>query len=333
MLSRRSLLLLPLALEAAFLEQAVASDFMDSAGRRVRLPKSIKRIIPAGPPTEALLYSLAPDTLAGLIEPWTDSQKQAGIENIRDLPTIPRITRRDGDLDIEAIRALHADLIIDYGNIDERYTALADKVQSATGVPYLVLDGSLTKVPEVVTRLGAVLQRKERAIEIATIAELALQKLMPVTSKAAGERISVYYARGSDGLRAVRSGSSLNEAIALAGGRNVIPPGDGTFSAMSVEDVATLNPSVVVLAHPKAAEPGAPLRQALPVQTRFLVDPGLPYGWIERPPSLNRLIGALWLASNLYPGEISFSNGEAREMSVALFHQAPPNLRINELSR
>jgi iron complex transport system substrate-binding protein len=331
MFSRRSLLFFPLALEAALLEPAFAGDFIDSAGRAVRLPKSINRIIPAGPPAEALLYSLAPDTLAGLIEPWTDSQKQAGIENIRDLPTIPRITRRDGDLDIEAIRALHADLIIDYGNIDERYTALADKVQSATGVPYLVLDGSLTKVPEIVRRLGAVLQRKERASEIATIAEVALQKLMPVTSKAAGERISVYYARGSDGLRAVRSGSSLDEAIVLAGGHNVISPGDGTFSVMSVEAVAALNPSAIVLADPKAAEPGAPLRQALPAQTRFLVDPGLPYGWIERPPSLNRLIGALWLASNLYPGEISFSTGEARETSVALFYRSPTDPMIQNL--
>jgi iron complex transport system substrate-binding protein len=331
MLSRRSLLFFPLALEAAFLEPAFASDFMDSAGRTVRLPKSIKRIIPAGPPAEALLYSLAPDTLAGLIEPWTDRQKQAGIENIRDLPMIPRITRREGDLDMETIRALRADLIIDYGNIDERYTALADKVQSATGIPYLVLDGSLTKVPEIVRHLGAVLQREERAGDIAKTAEFALQKLMPVTSKAAGERISVYYARGGDGLRAVRSGSSLDEAIALAGGHNVIPPGDGTFSVISVGAVAALNPSIVVLADPKAAEPGAPLRQALPAQTRFLVDSGLPYGWIERPPSLNRLIGALWLASNLYPGEISFSNGEAREMSVALFHRSPTDPMIQNL--
>jgi iron complex transport system substrate-binding protein len=82
MLSRRSLLLLPLALEAVFTEQAWASDFIDSAGRSLRLPGSIKRIIPAGPPAEALLYSLAPETLAGFIEPWSDVQRQAGIENV-----------------------------------------------------------------------------------------------------------------------------------------------------------------------------------------------------------------------------------------------------------
>lgn len=128
MLSRRSLLLLPLALEAVFMEQVWASDFIDSAGRSLRLPESIKRIIPAGPPAEALLYSLAPETLAGFIEPWSDVQRQAGIENVRDLPTIPRLTRKEGAPDAEAIQALHADIIIDYGSIDARYATLADKI-------------------------------------------------------------------------------------------------------------------------------------------------------------------------------------------------------------
>jgi iron complex transport system substrate-binding protein len=94
-----------------------------------------------------------------------------------------------------------------------------------------------------------------------------------------------------------------------------------------------LKPSVVILADPAAAEQGAPLRQALPAETRFLVDRGLPYGWIERPPSLNRLIGALWLASYLYPDEISFPADDARRMSVALFHQVPTDPAINETVR
>ncbi len=333
MLSRRSLLLFPLVLEAGFIERAWASDFIDSTGRTVRLPESIKCIIPAGPPAEALLYSLAPDTLAGFIEPWNDVQRQAGIEKVRNLPTIPRITRKEGAPDAAAMQDLHADLIIDYGAIDARYALLADKIQSATGIPYLVLDGRLTKVPEIAGRLGAIMHREERADEIAKSAEFALQKLAPVTAKSDGERVSVYYARGSDGLRAIHAGSSLDEGISLAGGRNVISKGDGTFSVMSVDEVAALKPSVVILADSKAAEPEAPLRKALPTETRFLVDRGLPYGWIERPPSLNRLIGALWLASHLYPDEISFQVDDARRMSVALFHQAPTDPMFNEIFR
>ena len=55
MFSRRSLLLFPLALEAAFLEPFWASDFINSVGRKVQLPDSIKRIIPAGVCVENLI--------------------------------------------------------------------------------------------------------------------------------------------------------------------------------------------------------------------------------------------------------------------------------------
>ena len=177
--------------------------------------------------------------------------------------------------------------------IDERYTAFANKVQTETGIPYLLLDGRLVKVPQIIRRLGSIVHKYDRAKEIAKTAEHALKKLAPIMQKPVRERISVYYARGSDGLHAIRAGSSLEEAIVLAGGRKVILPGKETFSVMSADDVAMLKPSVVILANPTAAKPGAPLRQALPAETLFLVDPGLPYGWVERPPSLNRLSGAL----------------------------------------
>jgi hypothetical protein len=83
----------------------------------------------------------------------------------------------------------------------------------------------------------------------------------------------------------------------------------------------------------KAAEPGAPLRKVLPAEPLFLVDRGSPYGWVEGPPSLNRLIGALWLASCIYPAEISFSADDARTMNVALVHRFPTDPTINEMIR
>jgi iron complex transport system substrate-binding protein len=230
-----------------------------------------------------------------------------------------------------SIRALHADLILDYGTIDEHYTAFANKIQTETGIPYLLLDGRLARVPQIIRRLGSIVRKDGRAKDIAKTAEHALKKLAPIMQKPVRERISVYYARGSDGLRAVCAGSSLEEAIVLAGGRNVVLPGEGTFSVMSAGDVAMLKPSVVILANPTAAKPSAPLRKALPAETLFLVDPGLPYGWVERPPSLNRLSGALWLASRLYPKEISFSADDARTMNVALFDRVPTDPTINEM--
>jgi iron complex transport system substrate-binding protein len=118
--------------------------------------------------------------------------------------------------------------------------------------------------------------------------------------------------------------------MALAGASNVVPPGRGAFVVMKAEDVAALQPAVVILADPAAAE-NSPLRSALPATTRFLVDPGLPISWIENPPSLNRFVGALWLASKLTPDKIRFTEDDASKLIGALFHAAPESALLDRI--
>ena len=49
--------------------------------------------------------------------------------------------------------------------------------------------------------------------------------------------------------------------------------------------------------------------------------PGLPFGWIDRPPSLNRLIGLRWLAGVFYPDLVRQDlRAETREF-YRLFYQ------------
>ena len=178
MLSRRSLLLFPLALEAAFLERAWASDFMDSAGRTVRLPKSIKRIIPAGPPAEALLYSLAPDTLAGLIEPWTDSQKQAGIENSSRSANDPANHASETATSTSRRYGHFTPISSSITAISTNVTPpLRTKCNQRQAFPISCLMEVSPKSLRSSRRLGAVLQREERAIEIAKIRRTCSAKI------------------------------------------------------------------------------------------------------------------------------------------------------------
>jgi iron complex transport system substrate-binding protein len=262
--------------------------------------------------------------MIGLVEPWSQAQKAAVIESAQDLPLVPRITGKPSEVDIAHLRDQNPDLIVDYGDINPRYIELADRMQSAIGAPYVLLSGRLADAPSVIRNLGAALNRTKRAEEIAGPLEAALAGLAHTASLPAAARVQVYYARGAEGLNAVRAGSSLDEAIELAGGRNVLPPGQGALTAVTVEDVVKLKPDVVILADPNAALPTSPLRKALPASTRFLIDKETPFGWVERPPSLNRVIGALWLASRLYPESVSFSASDARTLTLTLFHKTPP---------
>jgi hypothetical protein len=198
----------------------------------------------------------------------------------------------------------------------------ATRMGRLTGVPYLVFDGRLPKVPEIVGRLGLILRKEERAGEIAKTAEHALQKLASITAKAVGKRVSVYYARGSDGLRAVRAGRTQRD---FAGRRHIFSDERrrcGRFQTVGRYSRRSKSRGTGIPAAQSTAD-----RNALSRRSRLALR-------LDRtPPSLNRLIGALWLASRLYPGEISFPVDDARRMSVALFHRVPTDPTINDMFR
>ena len=305
-----------------FAAAAMAGEFSDSAHRMVRTPDLVRRVIPAGPPADALIYALAPDMLAGLVEPWNDAQRASVPLPLRAIHGVPRLTGSPGVGDLDAIAALGADLIVDYGDVNERFAALADRGQTKLGIPWLLFDGSLEQAPDVVRRLGHLLGRDERAGRIARAMENGLATLRQASNQLDAIRPAIYYARGIDGLQAIRDGSSLGMAITLAGGRNVVEAGRGALKAMTVDEVVRLHPDFVVVADAQAVAPDSPLRRAFTPATRFLVDTSEPYGAIERPPSINRLIGALLLAAVLHPDLAAAAREQAQALAKLLYGDA-----------
>ena len=54
---------------------------------------------------------------------------------------------------------------------------------------------------------------------------------------------------------------------------------------------------------------------------RVYLSPLLPFGWIDRPPSLNRLIGLRWLAGIFFPDRFAQDmREEAREFYALFYH-------------
>ena len=307
----------------AWIGAVAAAEFTDSAGRAVSVPDSVARLLPAGPPADVLLYALAPDALVGMVEPWTAERRPAVPGRFQDQAKVPRVTGKPGDADIAALKALKPDLIVDYGDVNPDYAGLADRMQATIGAPYVLLDGRLSSAPAVLRRLGTAVRRGGRGEETAAAVEKALAVLAPLATLAFERRVPIYYARGRDGLQAIRSGSSLDEGMALAGARNVTASGRGAMTATTLDDVARLGPKVVVVADPRAAAPDSPLRKALPAGTRFFVDRGAPFPWIENPPSLNRLVGAFALAGLLYPEMVPDGAAQANGLARVLFAEAP----------
>lgn len=275
------LLLLPFAARAA--------ELVDATGRHVQIPDHVARVLPAGPPAAVLLQALAPETMIGW--PHALSAKSAAWlpDAVAKLPVSPPAQPQDAD----AIRKTAPDLILDYGDVNPRYSERVQQLQAATGIPTVLLDGALAKTPQVLRELGSVLGRQERANALADAVQATLD--LP----GAGGAFSVVYARGADGLNAVAPGTIGTQVFDVLHWRVLAPPGTGVFRHTTVEEIKALDPDVLILADPAARQAiaASPEWRALRAvrEHRAYTAFNLPFGWIEEPGSVNRVLGLAWL--------------------------------------
>jgi iron complex transport system substrate-binding protein len=271
---------------------ASAAELVDATGRSVQIPDHVTRIVPAGPPAAVLLEAVAPELMVGWPAALSDDTRALLAPASAQLPPIPRVT---GRADVSAdIKALTPDLILDYGTVSPRYADLAQAIQQRTGIPTILLDGSLTKIPEVMRTLGHLLHREDRAEILARLAE-ALLALPPPTADP-----KVLYARGADGLTVAAPNTDVTEVFSRLGWHVVAPDGQGTFRQSSIEAIRALDPDMVVFADRLMLETLEKLPEWKTVRAvregHAVVAPSQPFGWIEEPPSINRLLGLAWLS-------------------------------------
>lgn len=285
---------------------ARADNVIDGAGRAIRVPNTVARIFPAGPPAAILLYTLAPELLLG----WPRANRPEECALLRpDIcarPEIGRLTGRGNTANLELVLALKPDLIIDSGSVDGTYVSLADRVQQQTGIPYALLDGRFAKIPESYRILGALTGRRGAAQLFADHAQNTMTTVTQRVAKVPSEkRPRVYYARGPRGLETGLGGSINVETIEFLGARNVAADTRGGLANVSIEQVLLWDPEVIVTIDKDFS---ATVRQDKAWSTvtavrdgRVHLSPKLPFGWVDFPPSVNRLIGLWWLAKILYP--------------------------------
>ena len=96
---------------------------------------------------------------------------------MRELPEYGRLTGRGGTANLENVLKFKPDLIIDVGSTAPTYVSLANNVQEQTKVPYVLLDATFDKTPEIYRLLGDWLGVKERAAELARYADETLNGL------------------------------------------------------------------------------------------------------------------------------------------------------------
>lgn len=310
------------------LSSAHARSVTDSAGRAVEIPDTVNRVFSGGPPASVLLYALAPEKMTGWVRPPRPAELPFLLPATRNLPETGRLTGRGDTLNLERLLAAKPDLIVDFGTLNDTYRSLADRVQEQTGIPYLLIDGSFANTPQALRLLASILGVSARGEALAVEAERIFASVDAVLAKVPAEqRPRVYLARGPEGLESGSRGSINTEIIERVGAVNVVEGlrEKGGLVTVSPEQVLAWKPQVIVTLDAGFRSRVATLPAWAPVpavaEKQVYLAPSLPFGFIDAPPSLNRLAGLIWLTHTLYPREAGGSLPDEVRSLYKLFYQ------------
>ena len=269
-------------------------------------PGAILRIVSAGAPADMLLLAVAPEKLVGLSS--FDFSRQTAIpfhNDIRSLPKLGRLAGRASTLSLEALMALKPDLVVDCGNADETWLSQARQVNTQTQIPWLLINGELRQTPEQLHVAGEALGQTTRA---AAQALLALQFIDDAIafSHSPAAKLRFYAARGARGLETGLQGSLHTEAAELLGLDNVAQiPGQHGLAQVSMENLLNWQPDIILVQDAVTAQylREDPVWQGVKAvaDQRILFLSGLPFGWLDAPPGINRLLGLRRLHAWLDP--------------------------------
>lgn len=251
-------------------------------------------VVAAGQPAALLIWAVARERLAGWPRRPADDCLATLPATASELPQLGSLSGTGPAANLEAIAALSPSRVIDYGDLDPNFQALAERMRSRLGVEWTLIDGALRNIPEAL-RQAARLLGTASAVE--PLAVQAAETLAAWARAPAGP--SFYYARGSDGLETGFKGALATEVLEGAGWANVAVGGQD-IGRVTREQIAAWDPEAIVTLSPGFAE----TMRSDPVwawrrdntRRRLLLMPDVPFGWVDRPPSVNRLLGCLWLA-------------------------------------
>jgi len=299
--------------------------FTDSAGREVEIPAKIEKIAPSGYLAQIMLYSIAPDKMVGWGSKPKDKQMKYIDKKYADKPEFGAFYGKNANLNMEALISAGPQVVIDLGEAKDDIKEGMDTIQKQTNIPTIFVEATFEKLPEAYTTLGKVLGEEEQGNKLAQYCKEALD-LAKANAQKVSTKPKVYYAEGENGLSTMGAGSIHSETIEFMGAENVakLDKASKSKAEISMEQLINWNPDVIITADKKAYElittdkAWANLKAVK--DKKVYQAPSLPYNWVGRPPSVNRVLGMQWLGTLLFPEEFKYDMVKQAQEFYKLFY-------------
>jgi iron complex transport system substrate-binding protein len=290
----------------------------DMAKRKVKVPKQINSVLSRAPIGTILMYSINPKKIAGQSWTPTENEKMYLDQEFLNLPILSG-WYGDGKIgNVEEIIKVSPDIILSafYNKPSKGAIDQANRIQSQLNIPVVMFNIGMEFIPQTYQFIGSLINENERSKMLATYTDNLLQDV-----KYKAEQITpdmektIYYAEGPTGLQSDPVGSWHTRVIDFIHGKNVaqvkMKSGVGR-ATVSPEQLMQWNPDVIIACHDQGFANTKPTYKAILADARLnsltaiknnrvYEVPYKPFNFIDRPPSINRLLGLKWLGHLIYP--------------------------------
>lgn len=304
--------------------KAEARAFTDSLGREIALPEKPERVAVSGAFAQIVLFSLCPDLLVGISNAWDKTAVPLLDEKYLQLPVLGQLYGGKGELNLEALLASGAEIVVDVGEAKKGAAEDLDALSEQTGIPFVHIDASTATMGDAYRKLGELLGMQEEASVLADYCDSVWERMNALTGSV--EKKTVLYVLGDSGLNVIAKGSYHAEIIDMLGDNAAVvesPSAKGTGNETDVEQLLLWDPEVIFFAPDSicgtaADDPVYSMLSAIRNGTYYQVPDG-PYNWFGFPPSVQRIAGFFWGFKVLYPEAADYNLYEELSAFFRLF--------------
>ncbi len=319
----------------------------DMAKRQVQVPQVVKSVYSTSPMGDILMYTLAPGKVAGVSVDWTAEERRYLLDEYNKKPVLGGWFGKNTTGNPEVILQARPDLVLSMGLLDKTSISSAERLQNQLGIPVIMVDGTLTQSDAAYRFLGGIIDEPERAGKLAAYCRKTLNEVQTIAAAIpSDQQVRVYYAEGLNGLETDPNGSQHAEVLDLVGGLNVadvpVLRGYGRAS-VSLEQLLVWQPAVIIVCVDRGYADGTgnwtrvmsnPAWQnvAAVKNGKVYEIPSLPHNWFDRPPSVNRILGLVWLGNLLYPDRFKLDiRVKTREFYGLFYHKDLTDAELDEV--
>ena len=187
--------------------------FTDSLGREVEVPYHITKVAVSGPLAQIVLFALCPDKLVGIASDWGKTAEEYLSTEYYNLPVLGQLYGGKGELNLEALLASGAEVVIDVGEPKKTTKEDLDALQEQTGIPFVHITALTENTGDVYRKLGDLLSMEQEAETLATYCDEHYAMITELAGKV--EKVKLLYLLGDTGLNVIAKGSYHAEVIDL----------------------------------------------------------------------------------------------------------------------